>query len=114
MPPAPLTRLDSAPARRRTYGSCELGMIRAKARDAGIDGPLYSRFRARVLHRFPGYDHEGAGCAFPANLPLFCLPGGLKLSLEMALPTFFTFVHTRANGQHMFGFCLCLHEVGLR
>lgn len=66
-----------------------------------------------MLHRFPGYDHEGDGCAFPANLPLFCLPGGLKLGLEMALPTFFTFVHTRANGQHMFGYCFCLHEVGV-
>ncbi|CBJ25874.1 conserved unknown protein [Ectocarpus siliculosus] len=75
-----------------------------------MSGPLHTRFRARVLHRFPGYDHEGNGCAFPTNLPLFCLPGGLKLSLEMTLPTFFTFVHTRANGQHMFGYCLCLHE----
>lgn len=31
--------------------------------------------------------------------------------MEMKLPTFFAFVHTRANGQHMFGYCLCLYEV---
>ncbi|CAM9959441.1 unnamed protein product [Ectocarpus sp. 12 AP-2014] len=105
-PPTPFVRPNLV--KRRTYGSCELGKI--QARPGGMSGPLHTRFRARVLHRFPGYDHKGNGCAFPANLPLFCLPGGLKLSLEMTLPTFFTFVHTRANGQHMFGYCLCLHE----
>jgi DENN domain-containing protein 4 len=26
------------------------------------------------------------------------------------IPTFFAFVHTRANGQHMFGFCLTFYE----
>lgn len=59
--------------RRHTYGSCELGTVRAKARMDGADGPMHARFRARVLHRFPAYDHEES--AFPSNLSLFCLPG---------------------------------------
>ncbi|CAM9708738.1 unnamed protein product, partial [Scytosiphon promiscuus] len=109
-PLSPLAVRPTLPPRRRSYGSCELGMVRATSDAQGMDGPLHARFRARVLHRFPAYDHEGDGCAFPANLPLFCLPGGLKLARENTLPTFFTFVHTRANGQHMFGYCLCLHE----
>ncbi|CAM9566572.1 unnamed protein product, partial [Choristocarpus tenellus] len=62
----------------------------------------------RVLHRFPLYDHDDS--PFPTNLALFCFPGGFKLSTEMMLPRFFTFVHTRANGQHMFGYCLTLYE----
>lgn len=69
-----LLRRPSLP-RRRSYGSCELGMVRTRPERDGADGggPLYARFRSRVLHRFPAYEHEGS--AFPANLPLFCLPG---------------------------------------
>ena len=70
--------------------------------------PSEAKFKADVLNRFPLYDHEDN--PFPANLALFCLPGGLRLTRREEIPTFFAFVHTRANGQHMFGFCLTFYE----
>ncbi|CAN0048141.1 unnamed protein product, partial [Phaeothamnion confervicola] len=48
----------------------------------------------------------------PTFLPIPFLPlsGGLKLTRSMELPTFFVFVHTRANGEHLYGFVFTFHE----
>lgn len=71
--------------KRPSYGSYELGTMRGKAFGGGddADGPLRARFRARVLHRFPGYDHEDS--PFPSNLSLFCLPGERWLTFRSLL-----------------------------
>lgn len=77
--------------RNYTYGSCALGTVRAKgargvggAGDGGEeDSPLIARYRTRVLHRFPAYDHEGS--VFPTNLSLFCLPGETEIGFRRAL-----------------------------
>ncbi|CAM9142204.1 unnamed protein product [Chrysoparadoxa australica] len=74
-----------------------------------IPHPLKARYMAAVQHRFPPVDYPDH--PFPAGLSLFCLPAGLKLSLQEELPTLFSFVHTRANGQHMFGYCLTFYEL---
>lgn len=81
--PSPMPLITARSIRmtkRPSYGSYELGTTRGKAFGGGddADGPLRARFRARVLHRFPAYDHEGS--PFPSNLSLFCLPGELAVN----------------------------------
>eukprot|EP01084_Bolivina_argentea_P240978 404666_1 len=58
--------------------------------------PMQARYRARIASRFPLSDHHDNH--FPANLALFCFPGGAVLKTEVSSPIFFTFVHTRGNG----------------
>ncbi len=70
--------------------------------------PMQARYRARIASRFPLSDHHDNH--FPANLALFCFPGGAVLKTEMSSPIFFTFVHTRGNGDKMYGFCLMFYE----
>ncbi len=70
--------------------------------------PMQARYRSRVASRFPLCDHHDNH--FPANLALFCLPGGAVLKMEMSAPIFFTFAHTRGNGDKMYGYCLVFYE----
>ncbi len=70
--------------------------------------PMQTRYKARVTSRFPLRDHQDNH--FPANLALFCLPGGALLSTEMSAPNFFVFVHTRGDGNKMYGYCLIFYE----
>ncbi len=70
--------------------------------------PMQARYRTRIASRFPLSDHHDNH--FPANLALFCFPGGAVLKTNMSSPIFFTFVHTRGNGDRMYGFCLMFYE----
>lgn len=48
---------------------------------------------------------------FPAELPMFCLPNGCRLSTEKRSPTLATFVLTSSSGNRLYGSVLTSYEL---
>ena len=74
-------------------------------------------FKGHVQQRYPPEqispvegESDSATTPFPSGLPLFCLPNGFKFLRQAPVPSFFTFVSTGAQGEHVYGHCLTMYD----
>jgi hypothetical protein len=60
---------------------------------------LKKRFQAKVLDRYPPFQHDRTYYPFPGDiLSQFCFPSGIQFETQRGVPTHFSFILTDAAG----------------
>ena len=72
---------------------------------------LKKKFEAKVLDRYPFEGRDRQYYQFPQSLSSFCFPSGIQFTSERTTPTYFSFILTDEQGQHIFGTALIFDEI---
>lgn len=72
---------------------------------------MKKKFEAKVLDRYPFEGRDRHYYQFPDSLSQFCFPSGIQFTTERSTPSYFSFILTDAEGQHIYGTALIFDEI---